>query len=109
MADKAPKVYCGEGKRKTFDWGSIVEESLDLDTLVEQFNQHGYVNKQGRRIVKTTLSERREEGNYGETHYSTVNTWHPAGFVKPDPVQLSNSCVKTEKMPTTEEDVESLF
>lgn len=94
MADKEPKIYCGSGKRKTFSWGSLVEETLDLDTLIEAFNNHGYVNKQGRRMVKTTISQRKEEGNYGETHYSTINTWHPDGFVKPTQIAISDGRAK---------------
>ncbi len=91
------KIYCGSGKRKTFDWGSIVEETLDLDVLIEAFNAHGYVSKQGKRMIKTTISQRKEEGNYGETHYSTINTWHPMEYNVPEQIQIVGGAAPVEE------------
>ncbi len=43
--------------------------SFNLEKLQQYANEKGYVNM--------TMSKRREVGQYGDTHYFTLNEWNP--------------------------------
>lgn len=43
--------------------------SINLEKLQQYTNEKGYVNM--------TMSKRKEVGQYGETHYFTLNEWNP--------------------------------
>jgi len=45
--------------------------SFNLEKLQQYANEKGYVNM--------TMSKRREVGQYGDTHYFTLNEWSPEG------------------------------
>ncbi len=45
--------------------------SVNLEKLSQYANEKGYVNM--------TMSKRREVGQYGDTHYFTLNEWKPEG------------------------------
>jgi len=45
--------------------------SFNIEKLSEYANEKGYVNM--------TMSKRREPGQYGDTHYFTLNDWKPEG------------------------------
>lgn len=43
--------------------------SFNLEKLSQYANEKGYVN--------VTMSKRKEVGQYGDTHYMTLNDWKP--------------------------------
>ena len=45
--------------------------SFNLEKLQQYANEKGYVDM--------TMSKRREAGQYGDTHYFTLNDWKPEG------------------------------
>jgi len=45
--------------------------SFNIEKLSQYANEKGYVN--------VTMSKRREPGQYGDTHYFTLNDWKPEG------------------------------
>ena len=52
-------------------FGEFYNISFNLEKLQEYANEKGYVNM--------TMSKRREPGQYGDTHYFTLNDWKPSG------------------------------
>jgi|TARA_R110000824_G_scaffold18615_2_gene73410 hypothetical protein len=72
----AEKVYLKcSAKKKIFDnGGSILNIGIKAETLTafiaEHTNERGYLN--------LTVQERREVGQYGDTHSVTLDTWEPA-------------------------------
>jgi hypothetical protein len=52
-------------------FGEFFNISVNIDKLKEYANEKGYVNM--------TMSKRREPGQYGDTHYFTLNDWKPEG------------------------------
>lgn len=51
-------------------FGEFYNISFNLEKLQEYANEKGYVNM--------TMSKRREPGQYGDTHYFTLNDWKPS-------------------------------
>lgn len=89
------KIYVGNGKVKSFDWGSVLNATLDLDALVLQYGAHGFANQKGDRKIKVTVMKRKEPDDYGNTHYITLDTWHPDNYKRPQSVKL----VEGEEIP----------
>lgn len=80
------KIYCGNGKEKTFqDGGSIISLMLDVDTLAQHFKEHGFTTEQGRRKIRIKVCRSRNVDQYGNTHYAEIDTW------KPDPNRAQQS------------------
>lgn len=52
-------------------FGEFFNMSFSLEKLQQYANEKGYVNM--------TMSKRRETGQYGDTHYFTLNDWTPEG------------------------------
>ncbi len=52
-------------------FGEFYNISVNLEKLQQYANEKGYVNM--------TMSKRREVGQYGDTHYFTLNEWSPEG------------------------------
>jgi hypothetical protein len=50
-------------------FGEFFNISINMDKLSQYANEKGYVNM--------TLSKRKEPGQYGDTHYFTLNEWTP--------------------------------
>jgi len=72
------KIYCGNGKERTFDeGGSIVRILLDVDVLAKHFKEHGFTTEQGKRKITINVSTNREVDRYGNTHNATIDTWKP--------------------------------
>lgn len=85
----ADKIYCGNGKEKKFEGGgSIISVTLDMDLLIKEYNNHGYVAQMGGRKLRIDISTRRTVGEYGDTHSVTLNTWHPDTFNTPQPITV---------------------
>lgn len=101
------KIYVGDGKLKTFEWGNVLNVTLDLDSLIEEFNNHGYVAKNGRRKVRVTVARKKEPGQYGDTHYITLDQWHPDHYQKPAPISISEG--KMFETPEIKDDEEIPF
>lgn len=56
--------------------------SFNLEKLQQYANEKGYVNM--------TMSKRREPGQYGDTHYFTLNDWKPEGTAQWAPTNSQN-------------------
>ncbi len=52
-------------------FGEFFNMSFNLEKLQQYVNEKGYVNM--------TMSKRKEPGQYGDTHYFTLNEWNPEG------------------------------
>ena len=52
-------------------YGEFYNMSFNLEKLQQYANDKGYVNM--------TMSKRKEAGQYGDTHYFTLNDWTPEG------------------------------
>lgn len=72
------KIFCGSGKKKEFqNGGSITTLSLDLDALINNFEEYGFTTQAGKRIIKVKASSKREVDQYGNTHSAEIDTWKP--------------------------------
>lgn len=58
-------------KAITGQFGEFFNMSFNIEKLQQYANEKGYVN--------VTMSKRREPGQYGDTHYFTLNDWKPEG------------------------------
>ncbi len=67
------KTYIDGTSCKTVSgqFGEFFNMSFNLEKLQQYANEKGYVNM--------TMSKRREVGQYGDTHYFTLNEWKPEG------------------------------
>lgn len=89
LGDLMDKTYVGNGKERKFDnGGAVISVTLDLDMLIKEYNNHGFLSNRGVRKIKIDVSTRRSVGEYGDTHSVTTNTWHPESFNKPHSVSL---------------------
>ena len=52
-------------------FGEFYNMSFNIEKLQAYVNEKGYVNM--------TMSKRKEPGQYGDTHYFTLNEWNPDG------------------------------
>lgn len=50
-------------------FGEFFNMSFNIEKLQQYANEKGYVN--------ITMSKRKEPGQYGDTHYFTLNEWTP--------------------------------
>ncbi len=72
------RIYCGTAKQIKFDNGGTASNIiLSLDTLIEEYENYGFKNEQGKRKIKVKLTQRKQPDNFGNTHYVTINTWKP--------------------------------
>lgn len=53
-------------------YGEFFNMSFNIEKLSQYANEKGYVN--------ITMSKRKEPGQYGDTHYFTLNDWKPEGW-----------------------------
>lgn len=67
------KTYIDGSSCKAITWqyGEFFNMSFNIEKLAEYANEKWYVN--------ITMSKRREPGQYGDTHYFTLNDWKPEG------------------------------
>lgn len=65
------KTYIDGTSCKTVSgqFGEFHNMSFNLEKLQQYANEKGYINM--------TMSKRREVGQYGDTHYFTLNEWNP--------------------------------
>lgn len=65
------KTYIDWASCKAINWqfGEFFNISFNVEKLTQYANEKGYVN--------VVMSKRKEPGQYGETHYFTLNEWNP--------------------------------
>lgn len=71
------KIYVGNGKERKFDSGSIIGITVDVDSILREFENHGFTTEQGKRKIRLDVASRRSVDQYGNSHAVTVNTWKP--------------------------------
>lgn len=91
MAEKKEKIYVnGGGKEIEFsNGGSLINVYVDVDDAKEK----GLIvtSKSGKRYLSFTLAKRREENDYGDTHYifTQKKDGAPSATVKSVPAKSS--------------------
>lgn len=81
MANSEKKYVNGGGKEITFnDGGSLINVYVDLTNASEQ----GAIreSKSGKKFLSFTLAKRREESEYGDTHYLYIKELGGGGAAK---------------------------
>lgn len=65
------KTYIDWASCKAVNWQfwEFFNISFNVEKLQQYANEKGYVN--------VVMSKRKEPGQYGETHYFTLNEWNP--------------------------------
>lgn len=56
-------------REKEWPYGSFMNVSFNPERLMQYANEKWWAN--------ITISKRRDTGQYGETHYATLNEWKP--------------------------------
>lgn len=64
-------------------FGEFFNISINIEKLQQYANEKGYVNM--------TMSKRREPGQYGDTHYFTLNDWKPEGWAQSQSAPSQNN------------------
>ena len=73
-------------------FGEFFNMSFNVEKLSQYVNDKGYVNM--------TMSKRKEPGQYGDTHYFTLNEWSPEGNTWSNNNQNNNeSDISVEDVP----------
>jgi len=68
------KIFVGSGVEK-FD-GNLVETSICLTDITK--NGGDFIFEfEGKKYIKLKVVKKREEDQYGKTHYVEVDTWKP--------------------------------
>lgn len=88
-----PKTYVPKCSAKSVADGRILKLSFKAKELVEFAHQH--VNERG--YLNLCVSERRELGQFGDTHTVWLDTWKPG----------QNQTQRTAAKPTTQEPPEN--
>ena len=86
MGDEQQKIYAPKtsAKQVTFNSGkSILKLGIHAETMIEFLRQHA--NEKG--YVNLGISERREVGQYGDTHCVWLDTWKPNQQRQDQPTQ----------------------
>jgi len=79
------KTYIDGSSCKAVNWqfGEFFNMSFNIEKISQYANEKGYVNM--------TMSKRKEPGQYGDTHYFTLNDWKPEGGQSEGGTASSNS------------------
>jgi len=64
-------------------YGEFFNISFNAERLMQYANEKGYIN--------VTMSKRKEPGQYGDTHYFTLNDWKPEGGSAPAAAPQQNN------------------
>lgn len=64
-------------------FGEFFNMSFNIEKLQQYANEKGYVN--------ITMSKRKEPGQYGDTHYFTLNEWSPENGNTSSQAQSNNT------------------
>ena len=74
MENKTEKIFVGGGKEK-FD-GNMVDASICLTDITNNAKEFIF-EFEGKKYIKLNVVKKREEDQYGKTHYIEVNTYKP--------------------------------
>lgn len=80
------RVFIGTGKEKMFKYGPIIEMTIDVDSIIREYGNHGFNTDQGKRKLRIKAAARREADQFGNTHFVEVETWHPDHYIPPGPI-----------------------
>ena len=69
------KIYCGNGKKITGEYGTFRSVSICLSDIPEEYITTSEKNQ--KRYVKLNISDMKEINTYGNDVYATVDTWKP--------------------------------
>ncbi|NVP17345.1 hypothetical protein HUU51_01380 [Candidatus Gracilibacteria bacterium] len=75
-------------------FGEFFNISFNVEKLQQYANEKGYVN--------VVMSKRKEPGQYGETHYFTLNEWNPENSQnnsKPSQNKSNSDDISVEDIP----------
>jgi len=91
------KIYIDGASCKAINgqFGEFFNISFNIEKLQQYANEKGYVN--------ITMSKRREVGQYGDTHYFTLNEYNPEN--KQNLNQINNSSQNNSSDEISVEDV----
>lgn len=81
-------------------FGEFFNISVNIEKLKQFSNEKGYINM--------TMSKRREPGQYGDTHYFTLNEWSPEGKTSSGNTQNSSQNRNTPASYNDEVSIEDL-
>lgn len=81
-------------------FGEFYNMSFNLEKLQQYANEKGYVNM--------TMSQRREPGQYGDTHYFTLNDWKPDGDDNDEGSQQNTASKSSAANPADDISVEDI-
>ena len=80
------KVYCGSGK--TFGQYGQIGIDICYEDIPKEYWKKG---KNGKHYIKLNVCAKREQDQYGNTHYVAVNTWKPDGGQQSNNQQASSA------------------
>jgi len=78
-------------------FGEFFNMSFNVEKLSQYVNDKGYVN--------ITMSKRKEPGQYGDTHYFTLNEWNPEGQSNTNTQNISNNASNNTDEDISVEDI----
>jgi len=78
-------------KARSGEFGEFFNLSFQIDKLKEYANEKGYVNM--------VMSKRKEEWQYWDTHYFTLNEWTPEWKTDTKSESKQNDGLEVEDIP----------
>lgn len=106
MSEQKIYVPKANAKKHIFqNGGSVIKIGFKSDALIDFVRQH--TNDRG--YINFVIAERREVGNYGETHTVTLDTYKPKAASEPGTKgyssQVENARQSNSAPPPEEDDV----
>ncbi len=71
------RIFVGNGKEKQLKYGPIIDIVIDVDSILREYEEHGFMTEQGKRKIKLKVGGRKDVDQYGNTHFVEVDTWKP--------------------------------
>jgi hypothetical protein len=93
------KIYIGNGKEKELKYGPVITLTIDVDSIVREYGNHGFCTDQGKKKVRLQVASRREPDQYGNTHSVELDTWHPNDYQPPEAIELAGGTRQSEHKP----------
>ena len=88
MSEQKDKLFCGNAKTITTQYGDLTKVSMsssDLNTIV------GYMKENKSEWVNMNIKEKKEKVEGKPTHYLEIDTWKPEGKAVQQPAQTVES------------------
>ena len=92
------KTYCNgvSAKQITFQSGkTILKLGVNVDKMIAFLQQH----RNAKGFVNLGISERKEVGQYGDTHTVWLDTWSPESAKQSNPVTPRSPQEKSDDVP----------